>query len=357
MELEDEVNIMLADTIKSYDFTDDISSYLNPFMASVDAKLALLTDTLNLKVGELASSTLGADNALSSQIMAANNLISILNQESSTTVSNLAVASAKLEWLNTLVLANDARLTTLELFASSSIADLQSAIINLSVSASSTLRVADDSLMADTLVVTEAADFVGTITVRGEANFEAKVTFKKPVVLSADSAGTAMIKAGEKFVEVKFSESYEAEPKIVANLNNDDENIFIIYKIASKTKDGFKIVLAEPVDQNLNFDWLAFAATPEEATSTEALPAEPVAEVISEEPISNPDPVSAEDTPVDEPAVESPEASVPPVEETDVSIDTAVENSVEETPAEAAADLPAVLPPETPSAPEVVAAN
>ena len=191
-----------------------------------------------------------------------------------------------------------------------------------------------------TLRVTQAADFIGTITVRGEANFESRVTFKKPITLSPDSAGTAMIKSGEKFVEVKFSESYETEPKVVANLNNDDESLFISYKIANKTKDGFKIVLASPAAQDLNFDWLAFAAI-EEATSTAAVP--------PTEPLASPDPAAAEPaSPTNasgtEPAAAAPAESAPAEVAPVPSADPVAEPPITEAPAA----VPQVLLPETP---------
>jgi len=340
MELEDEVNIMLADTIQNYDFTDDIASYLNPFMSTVDAKLALLSDSLNLKVSELTSTTLGATNDLTNQISASNNLISLLNEQVSTTVSNLSVTNERLDGLDALILNNTDRLTTLELFTSSSIADLQAAITNLSVATTTgDLQVDNDLLTVNTLTVRQAADFIGTITVRGEANFEAKVTFKKPIKLASDSAGTAMIKAGEKFVEVKFSEVYDMIPKVVANLNNDDEELFISYKIANKTEAGFKIILLEEAQQDLNFDWLAFAAEEPEEEIVEELP--PAEEPIVENPIAE-EPI-AKDSIIEDPVAEELIVAGEPAEENPITEDAVVESPL--------------LLPEQPAEPETVVVN
>ena len=206
------------------------------------------------------------------------------------------------------------------------------------------LPVSEADPVLSTLRVTQSAEFYGTITVRGEANFESKVTFKKPIALGGDSAGTATVKAGEKSVEIKFSESYESEPKVVANLNNDDENLFISYKIANKTKDGFKIILAGPAEQDLNFDWLAFAVSAE-ATSTADLP--PTEPAVSSSTI----PEASATTSTDVSAMDGTSSTEPVVATS--SKDTPVDSLL--TPS--ADPAPETLLPESSSIPEVVSIN
>jgi trimeric autotransporter adhesin len=128
------------------------------------------------------------------------------------------------------------------------------------------LPVAESDPQFNTLRVTGATEFYGTITVIGEAGFISKVTFEKDVEIkgklyvSSDQAGTTKIIAGETTIEVKFSGEYESIPKVVANLVDDeDETTFVNWKIIRKSVNGFTIVLQQAVNKDLEFDWIALS--------------------------------------------------------------------------------------------------
>ncbi|MFA5029951.1 MAG: tail fiber domain-containing protein [Patescibacteria group bacterium] len=117
----------------------------------------------------------------------------------------------------------------------------------------------------DSLTVQQAANFYGTITVYGEAGFVSKVTFEKEVefkdhlTVAGDTAGTAIITAGATSTEILFGKEYQEAPKVVANLQIKGAPIFVQWGIADKSTKGFRIVLAEPVLADLEFDWVALA--------------------------------------------------------------------------------------------------
>jgi hypothetical protein len=87
--------------------------------------------------------------------------------------------------------------------------------------------------------------------------FEKDIEVKGKIYASADQAGTAVIPANATSTEIVFSEEYEVTPKVVANLTGDDDNLFVGWKIIKKTAKGFTIVLQDPVNQKISFDWIA----------------------------------------------------------------------------------------------------
>jgi trimeric autotransporter adhesin len=124
------------------------------------------------------------------------------------------------------------------------------------------LPVTEANPQFDTLRVSGATDFYGTITVIGEAGFISKVTFEKDVEIkgklyvSADQAGTTKIPAGETSIEVEFEGEYESIPKVVASVAGVKS---IFYGIEDKATTGFRIVINEPFIEDLEFDWIALA--------------------------------------------------------------------------------------------------
>ncbi len=113
----------------------------------------------------------------------------------------------------------------------------------------------------DALAVQQAATFYGTITVYGEAGFEAKVVFKKDVevqgklYVASDQAGTVKILANATSTHVVFGEEYRVAPKVVVtpqNQLNGNE-----YWISDKATTGFRINLSPTLAMDLEFDWVA----------------------------------------------------------------------------------------------------
>ncbi|OGY55707.1 MAG: hypothetical protein A2912_00930 [Candidatus Buchananbacteria bacterium RIFCSPLOWO2_01_FULL_40_23b] len=119
-----------------------------------------------------------------------------------------------------------------------------------------------------TLIVRDAAVFYGNLYVAGEAGFGVKVTFyndveiKGKLTVSKDQAGTAAMPAGATSTEVLFDQPYARTPVVVATLVDDAENEddgFRPYKIASKSVNGFKIIMKKPMAREVSFDWIALA--------------------------------------------------------------------------------------------------
>jgi hypothetical protein len=127
------------------------------------------------------------------------------------------------------------------------------------------LDVSDASILnpnLDTLTVTSAATFYGTLYVVGEAGFEHKVVFnddievKGKIYASSDQAGSAVIAANATSTKVIFQKEYEVAPKVTATLTSLAD---VKFAITQKTAGGFTISLLEPINQEITFDWIALA--------------------------------------------------------------------------------------------------
>ena len=84
---------------------------------------------------------------------------------------------------------------------------------------------------------------------------------------NTDTAGFALIKQGDKNVDVVFDREYVEQPIINVSmssvddetLSNDIFNNDIRFAITKKTQKGFTITLNKPAVSDINFDWTAFA--------------------------------------------------------------------------------------------------
>ncbi|MFA5029872.1 MAG: hypothetical protein WC518_04050, partial [Patescibacteria group bacterium] len=109
----------------------------------------------------------------------------------------------------------------------------------------------------DRLVVRQAAEFYGTIYVYGEADFIAKVTFKKHVYFDEDAAGVATIQPNATSTEIVFKEAYEEIPiiNVTPKGNTGGRN----YWVADENLQGFRIVIEPAADSEFKFNWQAVA--------------------------------------------------------------------------------------------------
>ncbi len=260
MEIEDEVQLLVSQTIADYDLGSEVRGIVDPLLSIYDAKI-------ELNVTELTDKIAGVD----ARVIQNSAQIKDLQDKA----SGFALASTT-DWLQTEVamLQNQASTTnqTINLIqgqvalvaemASSTAAQL------MAISDSgdtSTLSVKYAAVEAEFLVVREKASFAGSILVIGEAGFQHKVTFyddieiKGKVYASKDQAGSATIKANTTSTEIIFDKEYLVTPKVVANLAGDDETTFVNFKIVRKSANGFSIILQNPVDQDVTFDWIALA--------------------------------------------------------------------------------------------------
>ncbi|MFA6322082.1 MAG: tail fiber domain-containing protein [Candidatus Buchananbacteria bacterium] len=125
----------------------------------------------------------------------------------------------------------------------------------------SSLTVIDNpDIDVNTLVVRQAANFYGTILVKGEAGFEHRVTFYDDVEIngkiyaSKDQAGTGMIAMGATSTEIIFEKEFSSTPKITATAK-----IPVALGIKDQTAKGFRAYVKEPAAEDLFFDWIVLA--------------------------------------------------------------------------------------------------
>ncbi len=108
-------------------------------------------------------------------------------------------------------------------------------------------------------VFEKLATFVGNVIFRGDVQFLGRPTFNK------DTAGTAVVKAGDTEVEVQFEREYENPPVVTASLNLSEDTASQVltsapsYGVISATTKGFKIRLAAAATSDLQFSWMAIS--------------------------------------------------------------------------------------------------
>lgn len=85
-----------------------------------------------------------------------------------------------------------------------------------------------------------------TITSTGDAIITGTLT------VGVNTAGTAMVRAGDNQVTVTFNGPYASTPKII--VTPDD---FVEYRVQQKSATGFVIQLKDPATTDTHFDWVA----------------------------------------------------------------------------------------------------
>jgi hypothetical protein len=139
------------------------------------------------------------------------------------------------------------------------------ALSNLT-SASSTLLVSHKTLMDGLEVnkIGKAGDIFG---------FDSDIFFIGRPYFTTDTAGFAVVKKGDKRVEITFDRPYIEKPIINATMMLDtsgnsvqfaeeEETFFandVKYAISQASTTGFTIVLNKPADQDITFNWTALA--------------------------------------------------------------------------------------------------
>ena len=111
--------------------------------------------------------------------------------------------------------------------------------------------------------------FTSTTTFDSDVIFNAAVEFTLPPLFNSDTAGFAVIKAGDKKVRVVFDQEYAVTPVVAGQVtfeatDNIDEvtatDLFeqdVRYIILGKDETGFTILLNKPAPQNIRFSWVA----------------------------------------------------------------------------------------------------
>jgi hypothetical protein len=86
-------------------------------------------------------------------------------------------------------------------------------------------------------------------------------------LVSKDTAGTAIINAGENMSKVAFGIPYNVAPKVIVSVNGLPD---FFYGVATKTPEGFSIITSKPMTATTTFDWVALMQ-PEDTNSTSSL--------------------------------------------------------------------------------------
>jgi hypothetical protein len=111
--------------------------------------------------------------------------------------------------------------------------------------------------------------FSNSAAIAGGVTFGVPVEFDIPPTFSADTAGFAIIKAGDKQVHVNFTQPYAMTPVVTTtmtfettdNIDNTTANILFSENISSlvinKDPTGFTILINKNAPQNIRFSWIA----------------------------------------------------------------------------------------------------
>jgi hypothetical protein len=167
-------------------------------------------------------------------------------------------------------------------------------------------------------------EFFSDIIIHGNINFLGRPTFNR------DTAGFAIIKKGERKVEVRFEKEYEQIPVVTANLLWDIpadtasvadqlDGFFLArpnFAIAGITTRGFYIILDEKAVTDLKFSWVALAVADIktfESTAASTLVIAPTAPPVLISPVSiTPTPADASPSPTPATSPSSPIPTVTP---------------------------------------------
>lgn len=114
--------------------------------------------------------------------------------------------------------------------------------------------------------------FTSTTTFGGRVAFDSAVAFSMPPLFNKDTAGFAIVREGDRRVEVVFDQEYAVEPVISTSITFeegdevDDEAAALFFDagvqsvITEKSASGFTILLNIPAPRDIRFSWIALAA-------------------------------------------------------------------------------------------------
>ncbi len=161
-------------------------------------------------------------------------------------------------------------------------------------------KVASDSGSLTDIVSNSISNFFkNLIEFFGNVIFHADVTFLGHTTFNKDTAGHALIKAGESEADINFDREYLNTPIVTANVNLvdgikiDEVPSYAVYNVSTK---GFKIKLFKLAAFDLNFSWVALAvndknkSTNPVVTNTPAVSLSPTPSVVLQEQVLTPTP-------------------------------------------------------------------
>ncbi len=202
--------------------------------------------------------------------------------------------------------------------------DLNNLIVTNSLAVSGSLTAANGLLV----------DWVGSVG--SLITFNSDVQFIGRPYFNTDTAGFALVSAGERFVDVTFESPYLEQPIVNATITVDDdpgligetnpeiiaqiqalqsaseESLFVDdfrFLVTRKSERGFRILLNKPATRDIKFSWTAFAVKGAKTFSTIVPPPadSPPADSPPEE-----IPPPADSPPADSPPADSPPEEIPP---------------------------------------------
>ena len=269
MEIEDEVNILVADAVANLNLDETINGVLDPKLLLLNTRLTVEVDSLNTKFNAINLTINELQTAATEADLRLDNLDSkaaVLTEFASSTTQILAGLTSQLGDLSNLMAVTKDIISEQQINleqTSSSLALLWGevnalkALLTGNANLTTTVSTSQTDWQVANLTVNQAAEFYGTIIVYGEAAFESKATFKKHVYFDEDAAGIATIPTSATSTEVKFKEVYEAVP--VVNITPKSDMRGIGYWVTEEATTGFRIVINSTTSEELKFNWQAVA--------------------------------------------------------------------------------------------------
>ncbi|MBU0667697.1 hypothetical protein KJ951_01165 [Patescibacteria group bacterium] len=253
LELEDEVQLLLSEAMDNLNLDEDMKAIVDSRLSSLD-----LPSTIETKVASTVDtkiSSLNIPGLVQGQI---DNLDfdTILQNAGITTTDGQATAD-DLQNVQTDLHTLMTSVTDLEGLStqmSTDLADLDTRV-----------AVLEDAMMLNTVDLQGVSSLqVQTLTVAQTAVFEGEIIVKKHVTFNEDTVGQAMVEAGDTVVEVPFEQEYATMPVVTLSMVASPQMFGhgIEYMIIEQTREGFKIGLNKPVEEDILFNWHAFAVEP-----------------------------------------------------------------------------------------------
>ncbi|MFH0769875.1 MAG: hypothetical protein V1926_00695, partial [Candidatus Peregrinibacteria bacterium] len=106
----------------------------------------------------------------------------------------------------------------------------------------------------DSLIVSEALNVLGDITVQGLATFFSDVEVKGELIVNSNQAGYAVIPANGTDVTVAFTPPFETKPIVTATSDSFDP-----WRIRFQSQTGFILQIANTTSSPITFTWHAIA--------------------------------------------------------------------------------------------------
>jgi hypothetical protein len=175
------------------------------------------------------------------------------------------------------------------------------------------VRFAKQAEFADKVSFNGDAEFAKAVKFMGDVTFDGRPTFNK------DTAGRAIIKKGNKKVEVKYALEYAVVPVVNATIAAEKSADDMLsggyaFAIADQTTKGFTIILGKKAGTDVSFAWAALAVKDMQTTISPDAPVEAPVTPPTEQPTALPTEQPAPtEQPTVTPVVEAP--VTPPTEQ------------------------------------------